>query len=90
MNRLTTMCSTVALALCLSGAAIAADQTKPQDPQAKPATPQTQQGDTKKSDPMTEQKNEQEYLSALKKCENMHDAQKQKCIDQARQQFHRM
>ena len=35
-------------------------------------------------------KDEQEYLAALKKCEGMQDAEKQKCVEELKQKYHRM
>ena len=42
------------------------------------------------ANPVDQQKQEQEYLAALKKCENLQDAARQKCVDQAKQKFNRM
>jgi hypothetical protein len=35
-------------------------------------------------------KQDQEYLVALKKCEDMQGAEKQECIEQAKQKYNRM
>lgn len=74
MNKLMSIFAAAALALCLNGVAFAADE-KPQDQTANPAD---------------QQKQEQDYLAALKKCENLQDAARQKCVDQAKQKFNRM
>jgi hypothetical protein len=76
MTKLMSILAAGALALSLSGAAFSADE-KTQD-QQQPATPADQS------------KQDQEYLVALKKCEGLQDAAKQKCIDQAKQKYNRM
>ncbi len=83
MSKLMSILAASALALSLSGVAFAADE-KTQD---QPAYPKTQdQGGT----PAEQSKQDQEYLVALKKCEGLQDAAKQKCIDQAKQKYNRM
>ena len=81
-----------ALALCLSGVAFGADP-KMQDQPAYPST-QDQAGATTTQDsgapPPELSKQEQEYLVALKKCEGMQDAEKQKCVEHAKQKYSRM
>jgi hypothetical protein len=74
MTKLMSICAAGALALSLCGIAFAADEKTP----GQPATP------------ADESKQDQEYLAALKKCEGMQDAAKQKCIDQAKQKYNRM
>ena len=74
MIKLMSIFAASVLALCLSGMAFAADE-KTQD---QTGTPQDQT------------KQDQEYLAALKKCEGLQDAAKQKCIDQAKQKHNRM
>jgi hypothetical protein len=74
MTKLTSILAAAALALSLSGLAFAADD-KTQDQTGKP---------------QDQTKQDQEYLAALKKCENMQDAAKQKCIDQAKHKYNRM
>jgi len=92
MTKLMSIVAASALTLCLSGVAFSADE-KTQDQPATPkmrdpaAAPKTQgQGGM----PADLSKQDQEYLVALKKCEGMQDAAKQKCIDQARQKYNRM
>jgi hypothetical protein len=83
MTKLTSIFAVSALALSLSGVAFAADE-KTQD---QPAYPKTQdQG----APPADLSKQDQEYLVALKKCEDMQDAAKQKCIEQAKEKYNRM
>jgi len=72
-----------ALTLSLSGAAFAADE-KTQDPTG--ATMMPDQG----TSPAELSRRDQEYLVALKKCEGMQDAEKQKCIEEAKQKYNRM
>lgn len=74
MIKLTSILTAAALALSLSGLSFGADQTT----RDQPATPQDQT------------KQEQEYLAALKKCEGLQDAAKQKCIDEAKQKHNHM
>ena len=83
MTKLMSMFAAGALALSLSGATFAADE-KTQDQTNTPKT-QDQTGA-----PADQSKQDQEYLVALKKCEGMQDAAKQKCIDQAKQKYNRM
>jgi hypothetical protein len=74
MTKLTGLLAAGALALSLNGSAFAADE-KPQDQTANPAD---------------QSKQEQEYLAALKKCDSQQGADKQKCIDKAKEKFNRM
>lgn len=83
MTKLMSIFAAGALALSLSGVAFAADE-KTQD-QTNPPKTQDQTGA-----PADQSKQDQEYLVALKKCEGMQDAAKQKCIDQAKQKYNRM
>jgi hypothetical protein len=79
MTRLIPMLAVGALTLSLSGSGWTAEETqqdqRTEDPVVTPAD-------------LTEQ--EQEYLAALKKCEDLQDAAKQKCIDEVRKQHGRM
>jgi len=74
-----------ALAVCLTSSAFG-DQ-KMQDQPANPST-QDQTGAPRTQDagaaPPELSKQEQEYLVALKKCEGMQDAEKQKCVEHAK------
>ena len=83
MTKLMSIFAAGALALSLSGVAFAADE-KTQD---KTNTPKAQ-GQT--GAPADQSKQDQEYLVALKKCEGLQDAAKQRCIDQAKQKYNRM
>lgn len=83
MSKLLTMLGAGALAFSFGGIASAADKdnstTQPQTQQA----PQGQPGSA--------EQREQEYLSALKKCEPISNAgEKQKCLDAARQKHGQM
>jgi hypothetical protein len=92
MTKLISIFAASALALSLSGVAFAADE-KTQD---QPAYPKTQDptGATMMPDqgapPAELSKQDQEYLVALKKCEDMQGAEKQECIEQAKQKYNRM
>ena len=91
MTKLTATLTASALALSLSAVAFADDET-PLDPypttQEKTGTAKTQnQGGT--SDQQSKQK--EEYLSALKRCQEMQDvAMQQKCTEQTKQKYDRM
>jgi len=92
MTKLTSILAAGALAVSLSGMAFAADektQNQPSTPKAQDQTgaPRTQD---QTGAPADQSKQDQEYLVALKKCEGMQDAAKQKCIDQAKQKYNRM
>jgi hypothetical protein len=91
MTKLISIFAASALALSLSGMAFAADEKTDQ-----PAYPkaQDQSGAPKMQDPGAApadlSKQEQQYLVALKKCEDMQGAEKQECIEQAKQKYSRM
>jgi hypothetical protein len=73
-----------ALAFAVSGFAYAADEPQPAtqgQPRAEQSQP-AQSGDTAKR--------EQEYLTALKRCEPLSGADKQKCIDAAKKKYGEM
>lgn len=80
MNTLTSTIAAVALALSLSGFAFAADEP--------PAggQPSAQQGQG--GGDATQR--EQEYLAALKKCDPLAGAEKQKCVDAAKKKYGQM
>jgi hypothetical protein len=83
MTKLMSVFAAGALALSVSGLSFAADE-KTQDQTNAPRT-QDQTGA-----PADQTKQDQEYLVALKKCDGLQDAAKQKCIDQAKQKYNRM
>ena len=83
MTKLMSILAASAVALSFSGATFAADE-KTQDQTNTPRT-QNQTGA-----PADQSKQDQEYLVALKKCDGLQDAAKQKCIDQAKQKYNRM
>jgi len=86
MSALTSICTATLLALASIGLSTAADDPGPTNDQklqkendsAKEPAQQTT-GDLTKQ--------EQEYLSALKKCEPMTGGDKQQCVDQTKKQF---
>jgi hypothetical protein len=87
MTKLMSILAAGALALSVSGLGFAADQ-KTQDQKTQGQnTPRTQD---QTGVPADQTKQDQEYLVALKKCEGLQDAAKQKCIDQAKQKYNRM
>jgi len=83
MTKLIVVVATSALALSLSGVAFTADEkTQDQAPAAKTQDQGAPPADLSKQD--------QEYFVALKNCENLQDAAKQKCIEEAKQKHNRM
>ena len=85
MNKLASILAAGAFALSLSNALSAADESKPagekqraQPPEGSATTTTVPGGD------VTER--EQEYLSALKKCEPKTGGDKQQCIDDLKRQ----
>jgi len=83
MTKLMSILAAGALALSVGGMTFAADE-KTRDQTNTPRT-QDQTGA-----PADQTKQDQEYLVALKKCDGLQDAAKQKCIDQAKQKYNRM
>ena len=83
MRQLISIFATSVLALSLSGIACAGDE-KARD---QPGDPTMQhQG----SFPAELSKQDQEYLAALKKCEGIQDAAKQKCIEELKRKYNWM
>jgi hypothetical protein len=84
MSKLLTMLSAGALAVSLSGFAVAAENDKnTQQPQAQqPADPA--------AGGATASQRDQEYLAALKKCEPLSGTEKTKCVDAARKKYGQM
>jgi len=87
MMKLMSILAAGALALSVSGLGSAADQ-KTQDQKTQDQNAPRTQDQT--GAPADQTKQDQEYLVALKKCEGLQDAAKQKCIDQAKQKYNRM
>jgi hypothetical protein len=86
MSTLTSICTATLLAFASISLSNAADNTQPTNEQklqkeneASKEPAQQTTGDLTKQ--------EQEYLSALKKCESMNAAEKQQCVDRTRKQF---
>lgn len=97
MSKCMTIFAASALALSLTGAAVAADNPQTQDQKSNPsARPQEPTGNPAMtpqhpaSNPADQSKQDQEYLAELKKCESLQDAAKEKCVDNAKQKFNRM
>ncbi len=84
MSKLLTMLTAGALAMTLSGFAVAAE--KEYDSQR----PQAQQPADPAAGGATASQREQEYLAALKKCEPLTGADKSKCIDTAKKKYGQM
>jgi uncharacterized protein HemX len=74
-----------ALALGLSGFAYGADQPQPGTQSQEPRAEQNQPGQSGDS-----AKREQEYLTALKRCESLGGTDKQKCIEAAKKKYSEM
>ena len=85
MRNLIGTLTVAALAFGLSGSAYAADQTQPGTQSQPPRAEQNQPGQSSDS-----AKREQEYLTALKRCESLGAADKQKCIDAAKKKYSEM
>jgi hypothetical protein len=94
MSKLLTMLMSGSIALTLSGFAMAQNQDA--DP-AKGGATTTHPGTSEKGSPAdpaaggaTTSKEEQEYLSALKKCEPLTGAEKDSCVEAARKKHGQM
>jgi hypothetical protein len=84
MSKLIPTLTAGAFALALSGFAYAADEPQP-GAQSQPKAEQNQPGQSGDS-----AKREQEYLTALKRCESLGGADKQKCIEAAKKKYNEM
>jgi hypothetical protein len=80
------LCAAAAACLAL-GAANAADQSAPTNEEKLQQQKDTAQEPSKQQTTGDLTKQEQEYLSALKKCESMNAAEKQQCVDRTRKEF---
>lgn len=93
MNKLLHMLTAGAAALVLtSGFSGAADQTqtRPNEEPA-PRASENQPGDPAAVTTVPEQANQdEEYMAAMKKCDSLKGASKQKCTDGANRKFNRM
>ena len=87
MNRLTTISAAALLALAANAVSIAADDSKPTNEQKLQQQKDSAQEPAKQETTGDLTKQEQEYLSALKKCESMNATEKQQCVDKTRKQF---
>ena len=99
MNKLVSILTASMLALAVNGAVLAQQDTNRDDTQRQPSETQggTQeqpdqgagaQGGAAQQGDLTEK--EQEYLSALKKCEPLTGSDKQNCIESAKQKHGQM
>lgn len=84
MSKLIGTLTAGALALALSGFACAADEPQP-GAQTQPRAEQNQPGQSGDT-----AKREQEYQTALKRCESLSASDKQKCIDAAKKKYGEM
>ena len=85
MSKVINLLSAAVLALTLSGIATAADGDQKDSQQ-----PGARQPDDPAAGGATVSKREQEYLAALKKCEEMAGSDKSTCIDTARKKYGQM
>jgi len=85
MSKLIGTLSAAALAFALSGFACAADEPQ-SGAQGQPRADQSQPAQS--SD--TTSKREQEYMTALKRCESLSASDKQKCIEAAKKKYGEM
>ena len=85
MSKVNNLLSAAVLALTLSGIAIAADGDQKNSP-----LPEARQPDDPASGGATVSPREQEYLVALKKCEEMAGTDKSTCIDTAKKKYGQM
>ena len=85
MIKVNNLLSAAVLALTLSGIAIAADGDQKNSPQS-----EARQPDDPASGGATVSPREQEYLVALKKCEEMAGTDKSTCIDTAKKKYGQM
>ena len=87
MTKLMSILAASAVALSLSGVAFGADRDPYPTTQDQTGTPKTQNQGT----PDQQSKQYEEYLVALKKCQDLQDAPtQQKCIEQPRQKHNQM
>jgi len=86
MSAFTSICTAMLLALASIGLSTAADNSGPTNDQ-KLQKENEQAKDPEKQTTGDLTKQEQEYLSALKKCEPMTGGDKQRCVDQTKKQF---
>ena len=81
MSKLTALFAAGVLAASLNAFAAEQNQNRAQDP-SQP------QGQT--IDPAEQTKQDQDYLAAIKKCDQQTGAEKQKCVDKVQQKHNRM
>jgi hypothetical protein len=89
MTKLISIIAASALALSLSGVAFSADTQDQNTPKTQDQSNSPRPQDPN-SAPPDQAKQDQDYLVALKRCEELQDASKQKCIDKAKQKYNRM
>jgi hypothetical protein len=87
MSKLISICSAAALALSAIGLSNAADQSAPTNEQKLQQQKDSAQEPAKQQTTGDLTKEEQAYLSALKKCEPMTGGDKQQCIERTKKQF---
>ena len=87
MSKLISICSAAALALSAIGLSNAADQSAPTNDQKLQQQKDSAQEPAKQQTTGDLTKEEQAYLSALKKCEPMTGGDKQQCIERTKKQF---
>jgi len=87
MSALTSICTATLLALASIGLSAAADDPRPTNEQKLQKENDTAKEPEKQQTTGDLTKQEQEYLSAVKKCESMNAGDKQQCVDRTRKQF---
>ena len=87
MSKLISICGAAALALSAIGLSSAADQSAPTNEQKLQQQKDSAQEPAKQQTTGDLTKEEQEYLSALKKCESMSGSDKQQCVDRTRKEY---
>jgi hypothetical protein len=80
MSKLMGILTAATLAFAVGGFAYAADEPQQGQPRAEPQSNQ----------PADSSKREQEYMAALKRCEPLYGADKQKCIEAAKKKYSEM
>jgi hypothetical protein len=87
MSKLIPVLTAAMLALSYTASVSAADDPRPTNEQKLQEQKDTAQEPAKQQTTGDLTKEEQAYLSALKKCESMSGGEKQKCVDQTRKEF---
>jgi len=87
MSKLSSICTAAMLALCYAASVGAAQESKPTNEEKLQQQKDSTQEPAKQQTTGDLTKQEQEYLSALKKCESMNETEKKQCVERTRKQF---